>query len=177
METQKFKKIIITIGVVLLIMVLGYVVFLELEKAKRINETKKISNEDTNTPYEVKSILESKISFPNKVVKDTKELNSQAVEENNIFILDGGEGLSIKEETYNDGSKGLNIYYTIKQDMKNVYITLRNTILRENFATSSATRANIGAILMAENDSSIYKVYLQNNVSGETEVNLRILNK
>jgi hypothetical protein len=61
--------------------------------------------------------------------------------------------------------------------MKNVYITLRNTILRENFATSSATRANIGAILMAENDSSIYKVYLQNNVSGETEVNLRILNK
>ncbi len=177
METQKYKKIIITISVVLLIIVLCYVVFLELEKAKRINETKKISSEDTNTPYEVKNILESKISFPNKVVRDTKELNSQAVEENNIFILDGGEGLKIKEETYNDGSKGLNINYTIKQEMKNVYITLRNTILRENFATSSATRANIGAILMAENDSSIYRIYLQNNVTGETEVNLRILNK
>jgi hypothetical protein len=101
----------------------------------------------------------------------------QMNDENKIFLLGGSEELKVTEEMYTDGTKGIKVTYLIKQDMKNVYITLRNSILRENFATTSATRANIGAILMAENDNTIYKTYLQVVKSGETKVNISILNK
>lgn len=177
MNEQRNKKLFISLSIAMLCIVSGYFIFIELDKNKKTNETNKISTQDINTPNEVKTILESKVSFPVKVIKSTKDASLQISEENKIFLLGGSEELKVFEETYTDGTKGTKVTYLIKQDMKNVYITLRNSILRGNFATTSATRANIGAILMAENDNTIFKTYLQSAKSGETEVDISILNK
>jgi hypothetical protein len=177
MNEQRNKKLVISLSIAILCIVLGYFVFIGLDKNKKINETNKISSQDINTPNEVKTVLESKVSFPVKVIKSTKDASLQMNDENKIFLLGGSEELKVTEEMYTDGTKGIKVTYLIKQDMKNVYITLRNSILRENFATTSATRANIGAILMAENDNTIYKTYLQVVKSGETQVDISILNK
>lgn len=181
MEQQKEKSIkVYLIFIIFIILSLGIGSYIkkEWDTDNRVKETSQVSSQDINSYGEVRSTLESKISFPKKEILTTKEVNISSIKEiNKFFILEDNQNLKISEEVYADGSDGLSISYLINQDMKNVYITMRNNVMREGFSTTSATRANLGALLLVEDESAIQKTYLLNVKAGETKVDINIINK
>lgn len=181
MDQQKENHLkVYWLVIIFIFLSLGVASFIknDWDSNKRVNETIQVSTEDINSQSEIRYTLESRVSFPIKKVSNIKEITFQNLEEaNKFFILNENRDLKINQESYTDGSTGYSITYLLNQDMKNVYIAMRNSVLRNNFATTTATRANIGALIFVESDDSFQKVYLQNIKEGETKVYLNIINK
>ncbi len=149
-----------------------------LDEEKRLEETDQVTTQDVNSQNETRITLESKVLFPEKKLSSSKQINLPSLQDaNKIFILDGNKDLRINEENYVDGTSGFSIVYALNKDMKDVYITIRNSLMRSGYGTTSATRANLGAIIVTENNDLFQKVYLENVREGETKVFVDIINK
>jgi hypothetical protein len=174
------KKTVIVFVTLLLLGIIFYVFLYPSLFRLKDNSRQKYTPTVISNKNMLESELKRKTSFSISEVDRSIESSIQELDKELFFVNDfSSTTKNINKELYNDGSSGWSIDFSLSNNLKDSYdqIVRKIEIYGKSFKIIFAARADLSAVITAEDSKYKIKVTLEYLSSSSTKINVVIQKK